>query len=627
MAEIIKAPSDVEAHIELSNEGDKLVVWFDYNPDAVKAVKSVSGHKFNKNYNDSGPAWMFPLDITVAQRLREVFDLNLTIGPKARAWAKAETERNRNLSSLSVADDAECPGLKAYLPELREWLRPYQRAGVSFMAEAGSVVNSDHPGLGKTIQTIASIFESDTDCAPQLVIAPKTSLDLVWIPELERWQEYPVLSTSGDDSRETREEILNLAAEMAAEELPFWLVINPAMVRYYADKTAERILVSGKWEYPKALAWPIIHEIQWKNVIIDEFHAAGLGNTGTGFYQAVQELNREHIKLLSGTPVGGKPVKLFGALHTIDPDRWPSKWRWVDEWLDTENMETPRGTVKKVLGIHQGREEAFYDHLRPVLVRRTKDEVLKDLPPKQYIDIWCDMTARQAKQYRAMEASAEVKIEEENLTAVGILAEYTRLKQFAASHHTVKNMGDGKMIVSPTGDSGKKAHVLEILEELGITGKEEDDTGDEQVVIASQWSSVIEMVARWLRDANIQFAKITGDVSAKARKANADDFQAGNVRVFLITTTAGGVAITLDRASTMIQLDETWNPDDQEQVEDRIHRISRIHQVTIYRIRSKGTIEEYIEQVTMNKADINREILDVHRRIAALRAKRLTAAA
>jgi SNF2 family DNA or RNA helicase len=84
-------------------------------------------------------------------------------------------------------------------------------------------------------------------------------------------------------------------------------------------------------------------------------------------------------------------------------------------------------------------------------------------------------------------------------------------------------------------------------------------------------------------------------------------------RVLVMTTTAGGTAITLDRASTVIFLDETWNPDDQEQGEDRTHRASRIHQVMIYRIKTKNTVEEYIEKVLAMKDDINKAILDLRR--------------
>ena len=123
------------------------------------------------------------------------------------------------------------------------------------------------------------------------------------------------------------------------------------------------------------------------------------------------------------------------------------------------------------------------------------------------------------------------------------------------------------------------------------------------------------MVANWLEKQGIPVAKITGDTKGKDRVRIQREFQSGTgPRVVCMTTTAGGVSITLDKADTCHILDETWNPDDQEQLEDRIHRISRIHQVTCYYYRSRNTVEQYIQDTTATKSKLNEIILDVHRR-------------
>jgi SNF2 family DNA or RNA helicase len=447
-------------------------------------------------------------------------------------------------------------------------------------------------------------------------------------------QEYPVLVMSGDDSQRDRKDTLELALELHEEELPFWLVINPAFSRYTDDKTAEKVLKKGKWVYPRIPVTPELEQIHWQTLIVDEFHLAGLGNTGTGFYEAIYNLrvpsekhNRKgstHVQLLSGTPVSGKPVKLFGPLSVLEPQKYTSKWTWVEEWLVTED----NGYGKIVSNVQSGREDDFWLALQPHMVRRTKAEVAKDLPPKNFIEIWAEMTPKQEKQYKTFAANAEIKIEEENLSATSILAEYTRLKQFADARQTVESwvvkewddekgreVAKTKFKVTPTTDSGKLPHVLEVLQELGVKGAvPAGEETTEQVIIASQFSQITDMVHKWLLDQNIPSEKITGGVNRKGQRDDiVNKFQAGEVGVVCLSTKAGGVALTLDNANTVIVLDETWVPDDQDQVVDRAHRISRMHQVNVYVIRSKGTIEEYIENVVIDKDHVNKDILDLRR--------------
>src|ERR1044072_599452 len=121
------------------------------------------------------------------------------------------------------------------------------------------------------------------------------------------------------------------------------------------------------------------------------------------------------------------------------------------------------------------------------------------------------------------------------------------------------------------------------------------------------------MTTKWMTSKGVKAEKITGDVSQVKREELISRFQANGVSVVVLSTKAGGVSITLDNANTVIHVDETWDPDDQEQVEDRAHRISRLHQVNVFILRSKGTIEEYIQQRVLDKAAINREILDLRR--------------
>jgi SNF2 family DNA or RNA helicase len=134
-------------------------------------------------------------------------------------------------------------------------------------------------------------------------------------------------------------------------------------------------------------------------------------------------------------------------------------------------------------------------------------------------------------------------------------------------------------------------------------------------VITSQYTEVIDSLADYLRSIKVEYLIITGAVNEANRMRATELFQSeGGPRVMLMNTKAGGVSITLDAyCSELVEIDETWVPDDQEQVEDRIHRVSRIHQVTIYRLTTLGTIDERIREITEDKDKIQKTILDGRR--------------
>jgi SNF2 family DNA or RNA helicase len=234
------------------------------------------------------------------------------------------------------------------------------------------------------------------------------------------------------------------------------------------------------------------------------------------------------------------------------------------------------------------------------------------------------MTKPQAKQYNKFAADAEIRIDEFHLGATSILAEYTRLKQFSNSLCEVEFLsmdeetGEIKLKVKATPESGKLPYLMDKLAEVGIDP--EDEAGAEQAIVASQFKETTNMVYDYLTAKGIKCARITGDTNKKGeRQKAARAFEVGNdsegMRVMCMTTGAGGVAITLNRVESVHVLDETWNPDDQEQVSDRAINTVDNHQVTVYTYRSLDTIEEYINRVTTEKAMTNRNILDIRRQM------------
>lgn len=541
----------------------RIVVHFPYSAQAVKSAKRVPGYSFVPK-EKGGPHWSFPLNLKTARLLRENFGLGMILSPDLKAWGRAIRHEERQLRSMSFADTAKSLRIDNTHPELARWLRPYQRADIAFMA-ATSCINANQPGLGKTAEVIGAVLEKGLVQGRHLVIAPLTSLEAVWLPEITRWMDCPV------HLRET-----------SAPEVG-WLLVNPEMIRWTK-------------EGPKH---PGLFAVEWDTITIDEFHKMGLSNPKTQGSTGARKLKAKARWALSGTPGAARPIKLWGALNFLDPKGFGSRWQWAKQWLRVTN----NGFGHDIGEIQPGRETQFYEAHAMHIIRRTKAEVLPQLPPKQYKTVIVKIKGAHHKMYDKFAADCEIKIDGERLVATNVLAEYTRLKQMACARCEIRG---GRLL--PTSDSAKLDALLAQLDHHGLF-----DIDGESAVVGSQFKGFINVVAGKLVEAGLSVGLITGDTKAEDRATLVRDFQAGKIRVMCMTTMAGGVSITLDRADSVHILDETWEPDDQEQLEDRAHRASRMHNVMIYNYLVKDTIEEYISNIAEGKRITAKNIIDIRR--------------
>lgn len=625
---------------ELSANGETVLVTFNYNPAHVKAVKQVPSARFVGRDKPEGPAWRLNLDLPTMRKLREQFGDQLELGERLREWGTSKVQQERNLTELSEANDAELENVPAKMVKGckangRQFkLRPYQKADIKFMAST-NVLNANQPGAGKTMETIVALFEAEMEWGQHLVFAPVTSLRTVWEAEIRNayscaGYDEPTILTG--DTPEERREAIKQAKQLAEDGYAFWLILNPAMARLKRQKVAG---TSGdSIEYEEVLVAPELIEIEWDSMTIDEFHLMGLSNPstlaarGVNYIAEVTQPTRKYA--LSGTPMGGKPVKLWGALHFLNPNEFTSRWHWARHWL----VINTNGYGSSIEGIMPGREVDFYNHLKPYLVRRTKREALPGLPPKQQISVWCEMTPTQREQYLRFATEAEWVIEDQEeqgrLTATNVLALYTRLKQFAGAYcevsRTASIQDETIMQVTPTTDSGKLDQLLAKLAEENVLAKGEDDDEPRQALVFSQFNGMVEMVAEALREKGVPVGVISGKTSGKQRQEMVRQFQEeGTIRVLVMNTMAGGTALNLSKADSVHMLDETWVPDNQEQAEDRAHRGDAItmakDEVRMYYYRTRNSIEEYIQKLVADKQMNNRTILDLRRKMQAELAK------
>ena len=604
--------------IHIERNGKRIELRSRYSPEIPALCKSVPGGK----WKPEGKFWHYPLDMSTCHALRAAFGDRLDVGPELFAWARDASQAARVLENIAASDSAELHNVPKYAPMIDAAMRnrTYQQVAAAYGARAGSFHIFDQPGLGKTIMALGAIVEAQGPTpGAHLILCPKTAVGVVWGPEIRQWlPDAEVFELRGTRAqREATFVEARAAIDRRTRKCQVFVVGNIEMARLKGETDPE----TGKKRFPITTAeWPELFTIDWDTVIVDESHRALIRKTGTptqtrAGMEALGKRCQRRIPL-SGTPMRGKATNLWGTLNWMRPDLFTSYWKWAARYfkigsngfssyvIDPNDQWLPDGEYR--LG----------EDLKQFGLRRTKAEVLAELPPKTYAGtylipgdensphgVWLTLEGKQAKQYATMEREGAISVDSGEVSTVGHLAEATRLKQIAGAVIDVSSTGK----VTPELPSVKFDWLVDKLGELGIL----DNEGDGKIVVASQFTSLLNLFARELREMGVALHLLTGETPDKARQEMSEDFQTSDaVRVFLLNTQAGGVAITLDRADDLVLLDETYSPDDQEQVEDRIHRTSRIHNVTIHQLKCLDTIEEEIAWITAARESVTQYLLD-----------------
>lgn len=609
-----------------------MLLRMNYSHDNSEKVQRIAGGTFLPE-KDGGPGWKFILDMETCRRLRKEFGSELMFSEEILDWGtekRQEADNLRKLANLGEISDTHLVRFRERLPDLAAWMRPYQLTGTNYIGQPNNnCLVADDPGLGKSVEVIGGMFEAGLDNGPILVVCPKMAIEDVWLKELTKWQ--PNVVFVAPEGKRQRDRLLAEVNDCLDMEEPFWLVVNPNMLTLRKSKNETDGFYDARTDSYYATQFPFISNTQWSAVIVDEAHLCGLSNPSSQTARALKSIKTDRRVAMTGTPAGGKAQRLWGILHWLDPEEYTSRTRWNDQWLKKVEFYDSQGNVRdKYEGIQDEREEQFYKAHAQYILRRKKTEVAKEMPHVIEIEKWVTMSPRQKIQYMQMKYDAEVKLEGKNekLLSTNILSSYNWLKQFGNAYCDLEEKSrewsdeiDDWLIkykAIPTTDCPKLEMFWSILEELDVT-----EGGDEQVIVFSQFRGMVDMIEEWLHSKKIDCVKITGDVGKRSvRQERKDKFQDGEVKIILMTTKAGGVAINLDKANTVVFFDEDWDPDVQRQAIDRADRISRAYgttaktkatPVTAYYIRTKGTVEERVKEVNDDKKQINDILLDIYR--------------
>lgn len=473
-------------------------------------------------------------------------------------------ELGRRLRDFSgIAEALPAPGFNATL-------RPYQQLGLNWLQFLRSYglagILADDMGLGKTVQTLAHLHlekASGRADLPSLVVLP-TSLITNWRNEAQQFSPGLKLLTLHGPGRAAR------FSEMAQADVI--LTTYPLLVR------DQEILLAQEYHL----------------LVLDE--AQFVKNPKAQSHRVARQLKARHRLSLTGTPLENHLGELWAQYNFLLPGLLGDVRRFAAAF---------RTPIEK-----QGdgeRRRQLAERVRPFLLRRTKEQVLTDLPPKTEIIRWVELAGGQRDLYESLRLAFDKKLRQVLAqkgvaqSQIMILDALLKLRQACCDPRLVKLPGTAHA-VAPHGsqESAKLELLLEMLTELLEEGR--------RVLLFSQFTSMLALIEVELERRGIAYAKLTGQT--KDRDTPIRRFQDGEVPLFLISLKAGGTGLNLTAADTVIHYDPWWNPAVEEQATARAHRIGQDKSVFVYKLLTQGTVEEKILALQDRKRGLADNLLE-----------------
>ncbi|MCK9583834.1 MAG: DEAD/DEAH box helicase [Candidatus Cloacimonetes bacterium] len=439
---------------------------------------------------------------------------------------------------------------------LQTILRSYQKSGVAWMQMLKHYhlngILADEMGLGKTIQALTMILSAPEDTV-SMVICPKT-LTYNWAAEIEKFHtNIPYVIVEGNKAN--RLELLS----------------SPNIRLYLIGYS----MVLSDFDLLKTM------HFEW--IVLDE--AQNIKNVSAQRTSAIKKLKSNHRLALSGTPIENNLTELWSIMDFLMPGYLGTLKRFKDLYLSPEDDRAAK------LSLHRA--------VSPFLLRRIKKEVLLELPDKQEQTSWCKMSTVQEKLYLQILDTVQKKLmpeSQEDLSYVHILAALTKLRQVCNHPHLANDD------VLPELELSAK---LELLVEL----VQDSISAGHKVLVFSQFVKMLHIMRKVFDDREIRYSYLDG--RTKDRRKPVEEFETNeDIRLFLISLKTGGTGLNLTAADTVIIYDPWWNPMVENQAIDRAHRIGQTKKVQVFRLITKGTVEEKILALQQNKLDLFNEVIE-----------------
>jgi len=482
----------------------------------------------------------------------------------ARDAGSVDADKAWTAHLARMADNA------AFVPELpstlQAELRDYQVDGFQWLSRLAhwgvGACLADDMGLGKTLQALALLLQRAKD-GPALVVAP-TTVCLNWIDEATRFAPTLNLKLFGAGDR----------AATVEDAGPFdVVVVSYGLLQLEAARFKSR---------------------RWHSIVLDE--AQAIKNMHTKRSQAVMALQGDFRMAATGTPLENHLGELWNLFRFINPgllgtaDQFQLRFAGPIEKAQTDKNRDRRAEA--------GARARLRRLTAPFILRRTKAQVLSELPPRTEIVLPVELSAEESALYESLRRQALDKLAAleapEGQKSIEILAEMMRLRRACCNPELV---APGAGIVS-----SKLAAFARLTSDL-LENRH-------KVLVFSQFVDHLTLIRGYLDKQGVRYQYLDGSTPIAERKRRVDAFQAGDGDMFLISLKAGGVGINLTAADYVIHMDPWWNPAVEDQASDRAHRMGQQRPVTIYRLVARGTIEEGIVDLHRHKRDLADSLLE-----------------
>ncbi|MEB8432077.1 DEAD/DEAH box helicase [Cocleimonas sp. KMM 6892] len=441
---------------------------------------------------------------------------------------------------------------------LQTELREYQEDGYKWMSRLAKwgvgACLADDMGLGKTVQTISILLER-ASLGPVLVVAP-TSVSNNWESEILKFS--PTLKPHfyREGCRKT------LLENAGAFDV---VIASYGLLQQDAEEFIEK---------------------KWGTIVLDE--AQAIKNINAKRTKTAHKLQGDFKLVTTGTPIENHLGELWSIFRFLNPGLLGTQQQFMQHYIspiEKDNDADARNHLKKLI--------------QPFILRRTKTQVLDELPPKTEITLEIPLSEGERSLYEAVRSSAlenlaQDKSKPQSGEHLKVLAAITKLR--LASCHPKLVMEDSTL------SSSKLDRFGELLEEL--------IENNHKALVFSQFVKYLSIIRAYLDERGIKYQYLDGSTPVAQRKARVDAFQDGEGELFLISLKAGGSGLNLTAADYVIHMDPWWNPAVENQASDRAHRIGQTRPVTIYRLVAENTIEQKIVKLHQHKRDLAESLLE-----------------